>query len=346
MKTQFIKILIFLFLGLILVSLPFVIKYLFKVKQSANLKNEVMITETSPEQEKLFGEDNVKKEAILEKNEINKDKSEKLVEPIIKKEVIFKTALQNNIKKVIIIEVALFDTKYADNTNYIDKTFLELVNAPTAYSIVKGAGGQELRFDSLHGIDDWFAQEYKRITGYEKEVFDIKIVGPFSVSEQPPHKRMNDSCLILQPYFQRVAIDNGVDISKYDIAAFVFFDDFTRITPDRLEQSFWSCQTSGSSYNMVFVDFNVAFFSGISVGFIDLAHELFHGLGAYDTYDGWRCIEPDGIPEPNKEPKYPQSKACLMCRNIMIGENASRATNSLDEVMICKNEAKAVKWTK
>lgn len=126
-------------------------------------------------------------------------------------------------KNVAIIEFALADTQYQSSAGYIDKTFLELVNAPKGYTIVKVPDGTNVKFESLYGIDNWFRKEYKRITGKDKNIFDIEVFGPFVMSEKPPQIWASDPCSDLKDYFVNGAVKSGIDINKYDAVNFVFF---------------------------------------------------------------------------------------------------------------------------
>ena len=75
-------------------------------------------------------------------------------------------------------------------------------------------------------------------------------------------------------------------------------------------------------------------------------HEMGHIFGARDTYEpgSWVCEYPKGYPEPNKTPLYPQSRACLMCKFIVVDEKTFVASRSFSELTTCDEEAKAFGW--
>lgn len=75
------------------------------------------------------------------------------------------------------------------------------------------------------------------------------------------------------------------------------------------------------------------------------AHELFHTLGATDKYDAdGNPLIPDGLPEPDRQPLFPQRYVELMARH-----RAKSATNSvppktLDELSVGALTAREIRW--
>jgi hypothetical protein len=73
---------------------------------------------------------------------------------------------------------------------------------------------------------------------------------------------------------------------------------------------------------------------------VDLAlfvttHELFHTLGASDRYDAsGHPTVPDGLPEPDRRPLYPQRFAEVMARHRAKGPSSSVPPKSLDELFV------------
>ncbi len=61
------------------------------------------------------------------------------------------------------------------------------------------------------------------------------------------------------------------------------------------------------TFSQAFINFGDAFH-----GIQSIIHEMGHVFGAYDLYGtSGICKYPEGYVEPDKEPLYPQSKACL-----------------------------------
>jgi hypothetical protein len=83
---------------------------------------------------------------------------------------------------------------------------------------------------------------------------------------------------------------------------------------------------------------------------VDLAlfvttHELFHTLGATDRYDeSGRPMVPDGLPEPDRRPLYPQRLAEVMARHRATSPTASVPPKSLDELFVGEVTARELRW--
>lgn len=79
-----------------------------------------------------------------------------------------------------------------------------------------------------------------------------------------------------------------------------------------------------------------------------MVHELLHAFGATDKYDlqTGQPLDPIGLAEPNKSPKYPQEKAELMGGYIAVSPNKSHTPNSLSDTVINEMTAREVGWLK
>lgn len=79
-----------------------------------------------------------------------------------------------------------------------------------------------------------------------------------------------------------------------------------------------------------------------------MVHELLHTFGATDKYDltTGQPIDPIGLAEPNKSPKYPQQYAELMGGYIPTTPNKSHTPNDLSETVINELTAREVGWLK
>lgn len=76
------------------------------------------------------------------------------------------------------------------------------------------------------------------------------------------------------------------------------------------------------------------------------AHELFHTLGASDAYDATGLARvPEGLPEPERQPLYPQRFAEVMARNLVLAPGDERPPESLDELAVGPTTAHAIGWT-
>jgi hypothetical protein len=79
-----------------------------------------------------------------------------------------------------------------------------------------------------------------------------------------------------------------------------------------------------------------------------IAHELLHTLGATDKYDPatTQPLYPDGVAEPDLQPRYPQRFAELMAGRISLSASDARIPDSLQEVVIGPATAAEIGWTK
>lgn len=76
-----------------------------------------------------------------------------------------------------------------------------------------------------------------------------------------------------------------------------------------------------------------------------VAHELFHTLGAPDTYDAaGNPKAPDGLADPSRSPLYPQDATELMARHRAVSPSRSVPPESLDEVRVGAATARAIGW--
>lgn len=76
-------------------------------------------------------------------------------------------------------------------------------------------------------------------------------------------------------------------------------------------------------------------------------HELFHTLGATDKYDALgRARVPDGLPEPERRPLYPQPAAEIMARNVALGPDLERPPDNLEELSVGPATAREIGWSR
>jgi hypothetical protein len=76
------------------------------------------------------------------------------------------------------------------------------------------------------------------------------------------------------------------------------------------------------------------------------AHELLHTLGASDKYaaDGSTHI-PDGLPEPDLVPLFPQRRAEVMARNRVLSSTRETAPRDLSELSVGRRTAEEIGWS-
>lgn len=202
---------------------------------------------------------------------------------------------------------------------------------------------------SIYYIDDFFGNEAEKY-GYEvTNIFDIDVLGPFSLIHDPPKRDRTTSSYELKLFFEEQANKHSIDTTSYDIIVFVYFHD--QALSGREYNGFTSCLSS-NNIALVCVDTSSTLQDD---GVETIIHELTHVLGASDKYISpcnigdvtyWSCCEiPDGIPEPDKNPLFPQEKACLMCGSIQLNDQGEGQNANFDDIVICTKTAEEIGWT-
>jgi hypothetical protein len=76
-----------------------------------------------------------------------------------------------------------------------------------------------------------------------------------------------------------------------------------------------------------------------------VVHEVLHCLGASDKYDAaGHAIAPEGLPEPELEPRYPQRSAEIMVGEVALGPGRGRLPTGADELAIGAVTAAEIGW--
>ena len=232
--------------------------------------------------------------------------------------------------------------EHASNIILEEHDFLEIFNNPydqffTDYDIC-----YDVVPHSVYYLEDFFKDEAVRYGFTYTDIFKIEVLDPFYLNQFPP-KRNRTWDGGIGSFFDSEMRNRSVDLSSYDVVAFIYFHD-----PDLYEyyNGFVSCV--GGKKNAIY---NCVSTSKVTEddGVQGIAHELAHILGAADRYnyplegDEPCCDIPEGIPEPDKVPLFPQDLACLMCGTILLGERSSQAA-MMDNVVICPITAKEIGW--
>jgi hypothetical protein len=78
-----------------------------------------------------------------------------------------------------------------------------------------------------------------------------------------------------------------------------------------------------------------------------IAHELLHTLGATDKYDlhTIQPIYPEGYADPQRTPRFPQTKAEIMAGRIPLSANEAKIPNGLTAAVIGYKTAQEINWT-
>jgi hypothetical protein len=226
---------------------------------------------------------------------------------------------------------------------YADNPVVTFTNPSTGY---------QTSYATFAMVQQWFTREFQsQRQGAPVGPTEVTVLPPITLTDAPPARGANDPCReTLEPYFSAQAAAAGYDLSGYNTVAYVYLHSYENPFP------FWSCAYgSGSLPARVYVSF-IAYQPATQTGVQAqcyspdvqvVIHELTHTLGATDAYRGFGCLDPDGLPEPNKSPKYPQTYACVMCGNRMVTETGSavlRLPQDFDTLKICERAALDSGW--
>ena len=240
-------------------------------------------------------------------------------------------------------------------------SFLDIFNNPNkgvSKDVQRTVYGEEDTVETLHSIyyiKDFYEKEALKY-GVTNLSIDIDVRGPYVLASDPPAGSRwgigegicNTS---LTEFFVNEAINRGVDEDQYDVIAYVYFSDWQ--LSGRSYEGFTSCASGSKNFTMV----PTWRLPQEDDSIVTLAHELGHNFGASDYYTSpcpqdptlWSCVkDPEGIPEPNKIPKYPQTKGCLMAQSIAYDKPGSDhgGTNisNLSQAVICDATAREFGW--
>jgi hypothetical protein len=218
------------------------------------------------------------------------------------------------------------------NKTKIRYTFEDVFNNPEGITKIYPTRSSvpQYTYYSIYKLKEFYENEAKKY-GVDLNI-DLDVKGPYILSSKPPQRLRDESPALLEEFFDKEAQKYNISLQDYDVINYVYFTSENYIV---------STVTNKKTFNQAIISFD-EFFSNI----MTITHEMGHVFGAGDTYEPgtWSCRYPEGYPEPNKKPLYPQSKACLMCKSIMIEEKFSRAPQDFSELVICDEEARLFGW--
>jgi hypothetical protein len=85
----------------------------------------------------------------------------------------------------------------------------------------------------------------------------------------------------------------------------------------------------------------------LSIPLQAIGHELLHTVGATDKYDGsGHARDPDGLADPDRQPRYPQVHAEWMVGEVPTAPGAGRLADSLDELQVGPATAREIGWAR
>jgi hypothetical protein len=126
-----------------------------------------------------------------------------------------------------------------------------------------------------------------------------------------------------------------------DIQVFATYspaDDYLRALPDSV----------GLSKGLVAIAHLYAEQSAGPTNQVVLAHEMLHTLGATDKYE-WgtgQPLEPGGLGEPDRAPRYPQQLGEIMAGRIAVSPRAAVMADGLEQMVVGPATAREIGWTR
>ncbi len=215
-----------------------------------------------------------------------------------------------------------------------DPLICEKHNIISFFNRDKGSDGNP----SVKDIKKWYETQAKNYNITDLDI-TVEIAGPYIIDTRLEYGF--DPNLEVINFFNNLLVEKNYSRKDYDFVHYVYFDDFG-INKNTKVNGFRSFALKGSRET----------FNSISYGpqaIKTIMHEMGHEFNGDDLYSekGWGCQIPEGIPEPQKEPLFPQEKACLMCGTIMTSNTSSKNVNYIfKELIICDYTARKFGWKK
>jgi len=196
----------------------------------------------------------------------------------------------------------------------------------------------------LDALSSRLDAEMRRWRGAGEPPFQFEIVGPFrwdgAFPLSPPSDRFADRAFHMLGLWRVLRnIDGvaGVDQSNWDVRLYVL--------GARVPGWDGSFAEGAGIQNG-----EVALVRGSAGGDISLplqviGHELLHTVGASDKYDdGGHALEPEGLVEPERTPRYPQAHAEWMAGEVPVSPGAGKPPSSLDDLGVGPVTAREIGW--
>lgn len=209
---------------------------------------------------------------------------------------------------------------------------------------VEDAAVENLR-SRIPALASRLSEESRRYRADAMRPFAIMFVGPVDVDEDPP-AAVGDGVVnaarqtwALWRWTSRVDRAAGFDPAPYDSR--IYLAARPPISGDR--EMVEGESEEGGRVGVVEVELDA---SMADFALFVATHELFHTLGASDKYDAsGRTLIPDGLAEPQRVPRWPQSFAEVMARNRPVAPGIESPPESLDELAVGPATAREIGWT-
>jgi hypothetical protein len=199
--------------------------------------------------------------------------------------------------------------------------------------------------ERVHELETVLEREQARhLVSNPIKPFEFQVFGPLDVSASAPAPD-GDGVWDLAVHAWRTwrfygSIDERVELESRAFDSRIYL--FVRPADSERQQSVEGLSEQGGRIGSVEVE--------LDDGMVDFAlfvatHELFHTLGATDKYDGsGRALLPQGLADPDQVPLYPQARAEIMARNLVVAPGVERPPESLAEIRVGQATAREIGW--
>ncbi len=195
----------------------------------------------------------------------------------------------------------------------------------------------------LGALEQRLAEEMQRYRDGVRP-FSVEIVVATTGSPPPPRPPASDDWLDTLAFNWELSrwVDRVDERARYDPARFDARIYLAAARGDGTTLTVEGTGQEGGHIGVVEIDLAP---SMVDVALFVAAHELFHILGATDKYapDGGVLV-PDGLPEPNRSPLFPQPKAEVMARHRAVSASESVLPATLDELAVGPATAREIRW--
>lgn len=176
------------------------------------------------------------------------------------------------------------------------------------------------------------------------EPFAFQVYGPVAVHSAPPKPSAEGFVALLQQtygswrYFRGVDGQLDVPWRAFDARLYLML----RPPASAHRKSIEGQSEQGGWVGQVEVELDE---SMVDFALFVVVHELMHLLGASDKYDpSGRALVPEGLADPLRQPLFPQTRAEIMARNIVVAPGTERPPDTLDELCIGALTAEEIGW--
>lgn len=217
--------------------------------------------------------------------------------------------------------------------------------------ITLGPGGvptekAELLNAALPNLNDLFTREFARYhPGSHLAPVEFVSLGAVGVQQAPPMSPLSTGffdramyTLELTRYLRDVNARGDINLRGYDARIYIM------LQPARASQS-RLVEGIGALNGDVGIVESQLDSSMTDLTLVAIGHEFLHFLGATDKYDqDGHSTVPDGLPEPDRQPRYPQRFAEIMVGEIAKEAGVGHLPNTLAEVAIGPATAAEIGW--